>query len=152
MSKELEALNNMSEHIDLDDDYFYDKNGHKKDYAIIETALKEYELMKQTKIIVVDKKISDDDLEKLKSQRVFVGNLEQCEIKPLYDEEIQKKLKALEFIKEKGLSINDIAFIKNGETYETYIETMKVLYWRDEHLDKVLKTKEEYDLLKEILK
>lgn len=62
-----------------------------------------------------------------------------------------KKLKAFEIIKEKGLSTNEIAFIKNGESWETYVETMKELYWGDEHLDKVLKTKEEFDLLKEVL-
>ena len=39
------------------------------EYKIAEAALKEYELMKQTKIIVTDKKVSDDDLEKLKNQR-----------------------------------------------------------------------------------
>lgn len=62
-----------------------------------------------------------------------------------------KQKKALEVIKVKGLSINDIAFIKNGESWETYVETMKQLYWGDEHLDKVLKTKQEYELLKEVL-
>ena len=65
----------------------------------IKTTLKDYELIKQTKFIVADKKISDDDLEKLKNQGMFVGNLGQCEIKPLFDKETQKKLQALEIIK-----------------------------------------------------
>lgn len=64
---------------------------------------------------------------------------------------IEKSLKALEIIKEKGLSINDIAFIKNGISWETYVETMKELYWGDERLNKILKAQEEYELLKEVL-
>lgn len=63
-----------------------------------------------------------------------------------------KMEKVLEIIKKKGLSINDIAFIKNRKSCETYIKTMKKLYWSDEYLDRVLKTKEEYDLLKKYLK
>ncbi len=74
-----------------------------------------------------------------------------CQVK-VVNEQDQKKLKAFEIVKEKGLSINDIAFIRNGESWETYVETMKQLYWGDEHLDRVLKTQEEYDLLKELLK
>ena len=52
MSKELEALNKIAY------SYGYDEN-----IKIIATALEDYELMKQAKIIVADKKISDDDLE-----------------------------------------------------------------------------------------
>lgn len=66
---------------------------------IVETALKEHELMKQARFIIADRDISDEDLEKLKNQRKFVSNLEQCEIKPLFDEETQKKLKALDILK-----------------------------------------------------
>lgn len=43
MSKELSplgALNRICEHLDLDDEYFYSKNGEKADYKIVETALK----------------------------------------------------------------------------------------------------------------
>lgn len=71
-----------------------------KDVLTLETTLKDYELMKQTKFIIADKKISDDYLEKLKNQRMFINDLTQCEIKFLYDEETQKKLKAIDFIKE----------------------------------------------------
>lgn len=56
--------------------------------------------MKQTKIIVADKKISDEDVEKLKNQRMFVGGLEKCEIISLCDKEllntIEEKQKSAE--------------------------------------------------------
>lgn len=88
---------------------------------IIETTLKEYEWMKQAKIIVADKKINDDDLEKLKNQRMFVGDLEKCEIKLLFDEKTRRKLKALEIIKEKGLINLDFSLLSNEE-YEVLKE------------------------------
>lgn len=126
MNKELEALENIKH---------YDNRVelHQDDYNVLETALKDYELMKQTKIIVADKKINDDDLEKLKNQRMFVGNLEQCEIKTLFDEETQKKLKALEILK-------DCCLVNEGfGGYELAFAIKKNI------------TKEEYDLLKEVL-
>ena len=96
----------------------------------VETALKELEYLKEVKNM--------DDFYK-KNNAIIDYEL------------IGKKLKAFEIIKKKGLSVNDIAFIRNKESWETYIETMKQLYYGDEHLDKVLKTQEEYDLLKEVL-
>ena len=64
----------------------------------------------------------------------------------------QKKLKALEIIKEKTLTINDLYWLKNGD-YKEYRKNLEVLYSgvEEEHLQKILKTKEEYDLLKEVL-
>lgn len=84
----------------------------RKDYRTIESALKEHESMKQTKFIVADKKISDEDLEKLKNQRMFISNLEESKIEPFLDEKTQKKLKALEIIKSK---ITDISFRYGGK-------------------------------------
>lgn len=107
----------------------------------IEKCLKEYELMKQTKIIVADKNISEDDIEKLKNQRMFVGNLEY-EIKPLFDKTIEKKLKALEIIIEKRVNVWAIVMTKNVDEYNFSIvnEIAKKL------------TQEEYKLLKGIMK
>ena len=131
MSKELEALEKltnykcscMSEKVECKE--------------IIETALKEYEMMKRTKIIISDKKISDDDLDKLMNQRMFTDL--QCEIKPLFDEETQKKLKALEIIKEKEVDV--FIFLHSGdlETYNGIVEDNRKL------------THEEYGLLKQVL-
>ena len=90
MIKELEALERLycAGRLDLD----YVLNGKQnQDYKIVETALKEYEFMKQTKIIVSDKKISDDDLEKLINQGIIVGNLEQSKIEPLFDNYLYNK-------------------------------------------------------------
>ena len=116
-------------------------NGYWEDLDTIEKALKEYESMKQAKIIVVDKKISDDDLEKLKNQRMFVSSAEQCEVKLLFDEETQKKLKALEIIKEK-------------KTFVALLHSCKTVYEYNEHVkwENAFLTKEDFDLLKEVLK
>lgn len=48
MSKELEALDKICEHLDLDDDYFYCEDGEKTDFEIVEAALKDYEELKKT--------------------------------------------------------------------------------------------------------
>lgn len=113
----------------------------KEDFDIIETALKEYEFMKQTKIIVSDKKISDDDLEKLINQGIIVGNLEHSKIEPLFDNETQKKLKALEIIKEKEVNVGLLSRCANAERYN------KGICYEPRYL-----TQEEYDLLKEELR
>lgn len=100
--------------------------------------IKEYEVIKQTKIIVADKKISDDDLDKLENQGMLTDL--QCEIKPLFDEETQKKLKALEIIKEKMVNVGLLLRCANVERYN------KGICYEPKHL-----TKEEFDLLKEEL-
>lgn len=143
MSNELEALNRICEHLDLDDEYFYSKNGEKADYKIIETALKDYELIKQPKIIVVDKKISDDDLEKLINQGIIVGNLEQSKIEPLFDNETQNKLKALEVIKNKQVNVRYLFQCKSLRDYNFVYKGTKQ--------SNLCLTKEEYELLKEAL-
>ena len=63
-----------------------------------------------------------------------------------------KKLKAFEVIKEKGLSTNELWFIKNDKPFEEYNETIRELYFGVEGTEKELKTKEEFDLLKEALR
>ena len=110
---------------------------------IIETALKEHELMKQTKIIVANKKINDDDLEKLKNQRMFVDSIEHCEIKLLFDEETQKKLKALEIIK-KHISIYEERFAPYDRPRLWHVYLKMEGYLDEKH--------EEYDFLKEVIK
>ena len=133
MIKELEALNKITY------SYGYDEN-----IKIIETALKDYEMMKQAKIIVADKKISDDDLEKLKNQSIIVGNLEQSKIEPLFDEETQKKLEALEIIKKKRVDVRYLFQCKSLRDYN-YI-------YKGTNQSELCLTKEEYDILKDTLK
>lgn len=139
MSKELEALERLfcAGRLDLD----YVLNGKQnQDYKIIETALKDYELMKHPKIIFTDKKISDDDLEKLINQGIIVGNLEQSKIEPLFDNETQNKLKVLEIIKEKEVNVGLLSRCANAERYN------KGICYELRYL-----TQEEFDLLKEAL-
>ena len=112
----------------------------KECYNIVENALKEYELMKNAKIIVPNKKISEDDFEKLRNQRMFVGNLEQCEIKPLFDEETIKKLKALDLIREKPY------LLENVFASDSYIEYVR------SYVGDFYYTPKQYELLKEVLK
>lgn len=66
--------------------------------------------------------------------------------------EIMKLEKALEIIKEKTLTINDLYWLKNGD-YNEYRKNLEILYSgvEEEHLQKILKTPEEFDLLKEVL-
>ena len=143
MSKELEALDRLycAGRLDLD----YVLNGKQnQDYKIIATALEDYEFMKQTKIIVSDKKISDDDLEKLKNQGIIVGNLEQSKVELLFDEETQKKLEALEIIKKKRVDVRYLFQCKSLRDYN-YI-------YKGTNQSELCLTQEEYDLLKDVLK
>ena len=143
MSKELEALDRLycAGRLDLD----YVLNGKQnQDYRIIGKALEDYELMKQAKIIVADKKISDDDLEKLKNQGIIVGNLEQSKVELLFDEETQKKLEALEIIKKKRVDVRYLFQCKSLRDYN-YI-------YKGTNQSELCLTQEEYDLLKDMLK
>jgi hypothetical protein len=63
---------------------------------------------------------------------------------------VVKELRALEIIDKKGLSTNELWFIKNDKSFEEYTETLKELYWGDEALDKWLKTEDEFKLLREV--
>ena len=143
MSKELEALDRLYCAGRLDLDYVLDGKQN-QDYKIIETALKEYEFMKQTKIIVSDKKISDGDLEKLINQGIIVGNLEQSKIEPLFDNETQNKLKALEIIKNKQVNVCYLFQCKSLRQYN--------FIYKGTNQSELCLTQEEYDLLKEALK
>lgn len=147
MNKELETYNRLCSHLDYDNDDYMFNGEYEEDNKVIETALKDYELAKQTKIITVDKEISDDDLEKLTSQRMFVDNSEQCEIKLLLNEEFQKKITALEIIRNKKVDVPYI--IENPEE--------KDVIWYNSRFTGVLcegwrmLSQEEYDLLREVL-
>ena len=65
---------------------------------------------------------------------------------------IGEALKALEIIKEKGLSLNELWYIKQNEPYSVYIEKMREVYFDDECVvEGKLKAQEEYELLREVL-
>lgn len=66
---------------------------------------------------------------------------------------IEKKLKALEIIKDKGCSGMEIALIVSCKNYEEYCFEMNsgILYSNGYERGKAFKTKEEYDILKEVL-
>ena len=110
--KELEAYRRLCTHLDDDNDDYMLNGEYEEDNEVIETALKEYELMKQTKIITVNKDISNDDLEKFVHQRMFVDSSKQCGIKSLFDEEVisqkeayEKWHKILDFEEELGIDL-----------------------------------------------
>ena len=150
MSKELtplKALNDLidyleSEHLDLSkEDHVVERK------QIIENALEDYELMKQAKIIVADKKISDDDLEKLKNQRMSLYSSGESKVELLFDEETQKKLKAFEIIKEKPKTL---FLIKTCENYDDYFASARYIPFLTDFLADIY-SPEEYQLLKEML-
>ena len=137
MSKELSPLEALNDLIDyLEDEHLGLSEEERviERKQIIETALNEYEIMRQTKFFAADEKISDEDLEKLKNQRMIVISAEQCELKPLFDEETQKKLKALEIIKNKHL-IN----LTFADDFDVFLERNNL-------------TETEFNLLKEYFK
>ena len=111
---------------------------------VIETSLKEYELMKQTKIITADKEISNADLENIKNQRMFVSSLKQFEIKSLFDEETQNKLKALEIIKNKHVNVNTLI-----DCMLMVIDPLK--FYNEKVSERLKLTQQEFGLLKEWL-
>ena len=119
----------------------------KEDFDNVETALKDYELMKQTKIITVNKEVSDDDLEKLKNQRSFICSSGESKFELLLSEEDQKKLKVFEIIKDKKV---DVPYIienpeeKNVIWYNSRFTGVLCEGWR-------MLSQAEYDLLREVL-
>jgi hypothetical protein len=135
--KELREQNDFLKQRNIPKEYRYDD-----ELDIVETALKEHELMKKARFIVANKEISDDALEKLKNQRMFIGSLERCEIKPLFDEDIENKLKALEIIKEKEVDIHNLLISKTAEQYNGYTHWLGY---------KGNLTQEEFDTVKEAL-
>lgn len=119
----------------------------KEDFDNVETALKDYEMMKQTKIITVNKDVSDDDLEKLKNQRSFICSSGESKVELLFDNETQKKLKAFEIIKEKKVDVTYI--IEHPEEkdviwYNSRFMGVLCEGWR-------MLSQAEYNLLKEVL-
>lgn len=70
------------------------------------------------------------------------------------EERIEKYLKAIDIMDEKGLSIVEISCIKASKSWEEYTQRMKEIkeiYFDDECVETILKTEEEYDLLKKWL-
>lgn len=109
MSKALEALQEIC-------GYYYQS----PQYKIIENALKEYELMKNIRFVVADKKISDDDIDKLKNQRVLCVGAEETKVELLFDEKTQKKLKALDIVKEL-LNLKVVELLPNNSDTRLFV-------------------------------
>lgn len=165
MSKELEAFEllcrflveeiNTLRHKDLNEDYFYNKKydvtmtdkktGITYTIADIADALKNYEELTSKPVILYGR--THGHTQALID--TICKNYKEVKITNLEDE---KKLKALEIIKEKTLTINDLYWLKNGD-YREYRKNLETLYSgvEEEHLQKILKTQEEFDLLKEVL-
>ena len=111
----------------------------------IEDALEDYEKIKQAKIIVEDAKISKEDFEKIFNyQKMFTNTNLQGEIKPVFDEENQKKLKAFDIIKDKRVLIWFLLDCDNASQYNHEIELRGEVY--------EMVSQEEFDLLKEVFR
>lgn len=112
MSKELQALEDIILYLNANEP----KGLYCKNIEVIKAALKEHEVMKQTKLIVVDDKISDEDLELISNcRKMDTINLQPCKIV----EETKKKLKAFEIIKE--------YFILTSEYGKVSLEPRKII-------------------------
>lgn len=111
----------------------------------IEDALEDYEKIKQAKIIVEDDEISKEDFEKIFNyQKMFTNTNLQGEIKPVFDEENQKKLKAFDIIKDKRVLIWFLLDCDNASQYNHEIELRGEVY--------EMVSQEEFDLLKEVFR
>lgn len=146
MKKKIKELTPLQALRDLQEVKGWNNKEFHKRLTVIKKALKDYELMKQARIIVVNKEFSDENIEKLKNQRVLVGSLEQCEVKSLFDEQDLKKLKAFEIIKEMLNQYGGLDFeeVDNGVYVSTRTEPQ---YGKNYFI-----SKEKAKLLKEVLK
>ena len=126
----------------------------KEIYNEIQRLKKIEKSVKQTEIVVADDKVSDEDLEKFKTQRKYIGSSEQCKVIPLCDEDTKRKLKALEKIKNKGCSYMEISLIVACRNYKDYCAEMNSgrIYPNRYEFEKAFKTQFEFHLLKEVLK
>lgn len=122
MSKELEALNRIYDKYVTDDESLEDD----KLFSIVETALKENVELKK-----------------------MIRNFNEAIGEPqIITPTIEKKLKALEIIKEKEVNISFfMMYIKEDYCYEWYEKDHKAMF----PATKKLLTQEEFDLLKEVL-
>ena len=124
MSKELTPLDALEEIKHTTDLYRPNElNGYKEELDIIETALKDYQVLKN-KYDVLETEYCDQQRSMLK-----------------YDEVKDKKFKAFEIIKEKNVNV---FYLKNANSVEEYnigLDLPKI--WQ--------LTQEEFDLLEEVL-
>lgn len=130
MSKELEALEVLKCGYKDEKKVCITRSCFDKNIGIIETALKDYQTLKI--------KYAELETEYCDKQRSMLK----------YDEEKQKKLKALKIIKEKEVNIPDLLDCIRNEKGD-YIEDALKQYNMFQSTRWQL-TKEEYDLLKEV--
>lgn len=131
MSKEITPLKALNEiYGDLDG---YLAQLDKKDYEIVKTALKELNEYKSI--------LKDFGLE---NPQNLIDNLNIIK-----DSKFHEKIKALEIVKDKQV---EVCYFMNCETLEEYNDDVIAAYAYEEDAAKQrMLTKEEYELLKEIL-
>lgn len=160
MSKELKALNDMLEYL-LTYDEFNEKR-HKHNANIIETALKRLEVYETFGLL--DEKYDDvDKLTDIKGKLTYVdrvmdtqerllASVSSDEIRILNSvlnsqiRNLKKKLKGLEILKE------EFKFYFNDEKQTIEINSVEKPYTHIRFsLTRIIKDKEKYDILKEVL-
>lgn len=97
------------------------------EYKIVETALKDYEQLK-----IVAKPLTDEEKKSINS--------------------VAKRLKALEIIKEKGVFVHLIKQCRSVQEYNAYISVAFSNMPKEKCQEQFWLSKEEFDLLKEVLK
>lgn len=148
MSKGLEALERLKmfpiyQEIKRIPQQFRDKESINTDLSIIEKELKEYQHHEE---ILNDYGLT---LANFREACLLLAMLKH-EKRNIRD--IDKQLKALEIIKEKGVNVGYFIFrlVHNDLSYEEYIEEQETPYL-DIYVSRKKLTKKEYNLLKEVL-
>lgn len=120
----------------------------KQDIGYIEEELKDYHEIKEiAKRYHWDDLAHDTHMTTTDEKYLRLFNAAIPDIQADY-----RKARAFDIIKEKGLSTDELWFIKNDKSFKEYAETLKELHYGDETLEERLKTEDEFYLLKEALR
>lgn len=135
----LEALENIMCFISVDECNFKNQAEKDKCYNIIETALKDYEKLSKQRYVIFTRTHQQKEM--------FIDEIcksyKEIKVSSLEDE---KKLKALEIIKEKNIDVGAIKECVSAYAYNDFKELTETAIVKREKM-----TQEEYEIVKEVL-
>lgn len=140
MNKALEAYESLCSHLDYDNDDYMFNGGYEEDNEVIETALKRLEEIDSRSSMRMENIVPHlfEENEELKKRLN-----EMYELREHYHLD-QKKLKALDIIKDKQVNISTLFMCFERYDLEKYNELVASCF------DEKSLTQEEYELLKEV--
>ena len=116
--------------------------------SVIEEKLKDYHEIKEiAKHYHFDDLARDTHMTTTDEKYLRLFNAAMPDIQANY-----RKARAFDIIKEKGLSTDELWFIKNDKPFEEYVETLRELNYGDDTLEERLKTEDEFYSLKRAMK